>query len=115
MLSLGPSSKVREMAGRAGLPRQREGPKTEEERPRTAHARNDPAAKAPAVLMGKESMRVHCSEGVRPGRFTYGQLPTAVSGPSDQQKYETATSRSCGLFPGCRPSNKQGLGRPQQR
>ena len=63
MLSLGPSSKVSAMARRAGLPRQREGPKTEEDRPRTAQARNDPAARAPALPIGKGSMRVYCSEG----------------------------------------------------
>ena len=62
MLSLGPSSKVRAMAGRTGLPRQREGPKTAEERPRTAQARTDPAARAPALPMGKGSMKAYCSE-----------------------------------------------------
>src|ERR1039457_3095194 len=63
VLSLGPSSKVRAMAGRAGSPRQREGPKTAEERPRTAQARREPAARAPALPIGKGSMRIHCSEG----------------------------------------------------
>ena len=63
MLSLGPSSKVRAMARRVVSPRQREGPKTEEERPRTAHAMEETAARAAAVPMGKEAMRVYCSEG----------------------------------------------------
>src|SRR5271157_1018589 len=63
VLSLGPSSKVRAIARRVGSPRQREGPKIEEERPRTAQAMEETAARAAAVPMGKGSMRVYCSEG----------------------------------------------------
>src|SRR5207302_7435048 len=76
-LSLGPSSNVRATAWLSRGPRQRDGPKTCDDLPRTAHAMAAQDADA-VTAMARRDMKIYCSPQ-SPARFLGDGLQAARS------------------------------------